>query len=91
MSRMKRVWIALACGGVLALTACMPARLTQPSATSDSVMRAQYAAKGAHGAMSGDEAGKVMHGYVEQIGKPALQSSTSSVRNQAMGGRAYDH
>jgi hypothetical protein len=88
---MKRVWIIFACGTGLTLAACAPARLAQPSATADSVMWAQYAARGSHGAMSGDEAGKVMHGYVEQIGKPALQSSTSSVRNQAMGGRAYDH
>jgi hypothetical protein len=88
---MKRVWIILACGTGLTLAACAPARLVQPSATSDSVMRAQYAARGSHGAMSGDEAGKIVRGYAEQIGKPALRSSTSSVRNQAMGGGAYDH
>jgi hypothetical protein len=87
---MKCVWVVLACSAGLTLAACAPARLVQPSATADSVMRAQYAAKGSHGAMSGDEAGKVMHGYVEQIGKPSLRSSTSDVRNQAMGGRAYD-
>jgi hypothetical protein len=87
MSRIETMCLASAFVA-LGLTACAPAQLTQPSATADSVMRAQYAARGSHGAMTGDEAGKIMHGYVEQIGKS--RSSRPNVQNTAMGGRAYD-
>jgi hypothetical protein len=78
---------------MLAPAACAPAPLVQPAATADSVLRAQYAARGPRGAMTGDEAGKIMHGYAAGIGRALAQksSSTTDVGAAAMGGRAYDH
>jgi hypothetical protein len=61
MSRKKCAWVCAFAGlPLLAGCAAMP---TTPAATADSVLAAQYRASGSHGAMTGEEAARVMQRY----------------------------
>ena len=76
---------------VLVLAACVPGPVHR-SATADSVMGVQYAAKGSYGAMTGEEASRITHSYGQRIGAPlpARSSTTSDDSRYSSPGRTYD-
>lgn len=77
------VWRRL---GFCALSALLPMACSpgsvEPRATADSVVHAQYAARGPHGAISGDEASRIAGIYAGQIGAPIHQDWSG---NQGIG------
>lgn len=68
---MKRNLLVILPGlvGLALLTGCTTSPAA-PAATADSVLAAQYRASGAHGALTGEEADRIMQTY-ERTGGPA--------------------
>jgi hypothetical protein len=61
MSHKARVWVCALAG--LPLLAGCAVTPPAPAATADSVLAAQYRASGSHGALTGEEADRVMQRY----------------------------
>jgi len=90
---MKWNSMALAGMALLTLTACSGGPV-QKSATSDSVLQVQYAAGSPYGAMSGEEASKIVESYNERIGTSLSPGSSSLVSEQgrySSADRSYGH
>jgi hypothetical protein len=54
-----------------------------PAATADSVLSAQYRASGAHGALTGEEADRVMHRYEGTARQSASQTQPDDIAGKA--------
>lgn len=73
----------LGLGLVPLLTGCTGPLTHQPPATADTVLAAQYQASGRHGAITGEEAGKITDNYLRQIGTATPPPKTDGASTRA--------
>lgn len=89
--RHARRWL-LGLGLLPLLAGCAESIARQPSPTADSVFAAQYRASGTHGAITGEEVGKITDSYQQQIGAanapPRADTSDSGNTQGAMSASA---
>lgn len=85
--RHARRWL-LGLGLLPLLAGCAESIARQPSPTADSVFAAQYRASGTHGAITGEEVGKITDSYQQQIGAANAppRADTADTADTADGG-----
>lgn len=82
IGRRARRWL-LGLGLLPLLAGCAEPAAREPSPTADTVFAAQYRASGTHGAMTGEENGKITDNYQQQIGtaNPPPRAATADIGN----------
>ena len=81
-SDLRRWSLCLALALLLTGCAAIPGR---PIATTDTVLAAQYRTNGTHGALTGEEAGRITDSYQQQIGTASAPPKADAADTSDMG------